>query len=127
VTGSPLPVLGTVRTGTLLAPTVQVRGQAAVLRRYRNRIDDEIVDHPFHEYWDIFVFKHQDRRNVLLHCLAVLMMYGSGLALRDHLESVVVSARAGFAGDRPEPATGCSSARMSTCATSSFPGARRAA
>ena len=79
--GRPLPVLGTVQTGTLLKPTVQVRGQAAVLRRYRNRIDDEIVDHPFHEYWDIFVFKHQDRRNVLLHCLAVLMMYSSGLAL----------------------------------------------
>jgi N-acyl-D-aspartate/D-glutamate deacylase len=79
--GEPLPVLGTVPTGTLLAPTVKVRGQAAVLARYRNRIDDELVDHPFRDYWDIFVFKHQDRRNVLLHCLAVLMMYGSGLAL----------------------------------------------
>jgi hypothetical protein len=79
--GEPLPVLGTVPTGTLLAPTVKVRGQAAVLTRYRNRIDDELVDHPFRDYWDIFVFKHQDRRNVLLHCLAVLMMYGSGLAL----------------------------------------------
>lgn len=79
--GEPLPVLGTVPTGTLLAPTVKVRGQAAVLARYRNRIDDELVDHPFCDYWDIFVFKHQDRRNVLLHCLAVLMMYGSGLAL----------------------------------------------
>ncbi|MBP6709597.1 MAG: DUF962 domain-containing protein [Candidatus Accumulibacter sp.] len=79
--GEPLPVLGTVRAGTLLAPTVKVRGHAAVLARYRNRIDDELVDHPFRDYWDIFVFKHQDRRNVLLHCLAVLMMYGSGLAL----------------------------------------------
>ncbi|MEF8715431.1 MAG: Mpo1-like protein [Accumulibacter sp.] len=79
--GEPLPVLGTVPTGTLLAPKVKVRGQAAVLARYRNRIDDELVDHPFRDYWDIFVFKHQDRRNVLLHCLAVLMMYGSGLAL----------------------------------------------
>jgi N-acyl-D-aspartate/D-glutamate deacylase len=79
--GEPLPVLGTVPTGTLLAPTVKVCGQAAVLTRYRNRIDDELVDHPFRDYWDIFVFKHQDRRNVLLHCFAVLMMYGSGLAL----------------------------------------------
>jgi N-acyl-D-aspartate/D-glutamate deacylase len=79
--GEPLPVLGTARTGTLLAPTVKVRGWAAVLTRYRNRIDDELVDHPFRDYWDIFVFKHQDRRNVLLHCFAVLMMYGSGLAL----------------------------------------------
>ena len=79
--GAPLPVLGTVPAGTVLAPTVTARGPEAVLARYRNRIDDELVDHPFRDYWDVFVFKHQRGGNVLLHCVAVLMMYGSGIAL----------------------------------------------
>ena len=56
------------------------RGRDAVLARYRNRIDDELVDHPFRDYWDIFVFKHQARGNVLMHCAAVVMMYAGGLA-----------------------------------------------
>ena len=79
--GAPLPALGTVPAGRLLEPTVKVCGRKAVLARYRNRIDDELVDHPFREYWDIFVFKHQTHGNVLLHCIAILMMYGSGVAL----------------------------------------------
>jgi hypothetical protein len=79
--GAPLPALGSARAGRLLAPTVTARGRDAVLARYRNRIDDELVDHPFREYWDVFVFKHQAPGNVLLHCVAVLMMYASGAAL----------------------------------------------
>ncbi|WP_313950575.1 Mpo1-like protein, partial [Accumulibacter sp.] len=79
--GAPLPVLGSVASGTLLEPTTKIRGGAAVLARHRNRLDDRLIDHPFDDYWDIFVFKHQQRGNVLLHCLAVLMIYGSGLAL----------------------------------------------
>lgn len=79
--GVPLPSLGTVRTGQLLTPNVQVRGRDAVLARHRNRIDDQLLDHPFRDYWDVFVFKHQSHGNVGLHCLAVLMMYGSGLAV----------------------------------------------
>jgi hypothetical protein len=75
--GVPLPALGSVQTGTLLEPTVKVRGRRAVLARYRNRIDDALIDHPFGEYWDVFVFKHQDRNNVLYHCMAVLVMYAS--------------------------------------------------
>lgn len=79
--GIPLPALGSAPSGTLLTPIVKVRGREALLARYRNRIDDELVDHPFREYWDVFVFKHQSGGNVLLHCIAVLLMYGSGAAL----------------------------------------------
>jgi len=79
--GEPLPALGTVPAGRVLASNVTVRGRDAVLARHRNRIDDDAIDHPFADYWDVFVLKHQHRGNVLLHCVAVLMMYGSLLAV----------------------------------------------
>lgn len=41
----------------------------------RNRINREITSHPFLNYWDIFVLKHQDRRNIALHCIGMLVMY----------------------------------------------------
>jgi hypothetical protein len=41
----------------------------------RNRINDTITDHPFVDYWDIFVLKHQDVRNISSHFLGVLIIY----------------------------------------------------
>ena len=79
--GVPLPALGTRSAGVLLEPTVTARGRDAVLERYRNRIDDENAEHPFRDYWDVFVYKHQRPANVTLHCMAVVMMYGAVLAL----------------------------------------------
>ena len=79
--GQPLPMLGRVALGTVLGPSMRVRGAQAVLQRYRNRIDERIMDHPFRDYWDIFVFKHQHPANVAIHCVAVLMMYATGVAL----------------------------------------------
>jgi N-acyl-D-aspartate/D-glutamate deacylase len=75
--GVPQPALGQQRTGSVLRPQVPVRGRAAVAARYRNRIDDHIIDHPFRDYWDVFVLKHQARGNIVLHCTAVLMMYAA--------------------------------------------------
>ena len=75
--GVPLAALGFNRTGRVLTPAIPVRGRAAVLARYRDRLDDATYDHPFTDYWQIFVFKHQDRANVLLHCAAVVMMYSA--------------------------------------------------
>jgi N-acyl-D-aspartate/D-glutamate deacylase len=75
--GEPTTALGTRGTGRVLTPVVTAQGRAAVLARYRNRLDNSNYDHPFTDYWQIFVFKHQDRANVLLHCLAVLMMYSA--------------------------------------------------
>lgn len=42
----------------------------------RNRIDDCTVDHPFTDYWDIFVLKHQHPINVALHVVGILFFYG---------------------------------------------------
>jgi hypothetical protein len=45
-------------------------------RRARDRISDEIEDHPFTDYWDVFVLKHQRPANVALHMLGVVLFYG---------------------------------------------------
>ena len=79
--GQPLPVLGRTPVGSVLGPATRVHGAQAVLQRYRDRIDERIMDHPFRDYWDIFVFKHQHPANVAMHCVAVLMMYATGVAL----------------------------------------------
>jgi hypothetical protein len=60
----------------LSAPRIE-GGAAAVHRRYRDRINDEIFEHPFRDYWDIFVLKHRNPANVALHGLGVLIFYGS--------------------------------------------------
>ena len=41
----------------------------------RNRINDKIDDHPFTDYWEIFVLKHQHPANVALHMLGVVLFY----------------------------------------------------
>jgi N-acyl-D-aspartate/D-glutamate deacylase len=101
--GVPLPRLGTAATGALLRPTVTARGREAVLARYRNRFDDEHFEHPFTDYWDVFVFKHQRTGNVALHCVGVVLMYGAvagALATRNPgwLLLAVASQVAGLAG-----------------------------
>jgi N-acyl-D-aspartate/D-glutamate deacylase len=78
--GQPCPALGSERTGKVLPPARKIKGRDAVLSLYRNRLDDDTADHPFTTYWDVFVFKHQARGNVLLHCLAVAMLYTAVIA-----------------------------------------------
>ncbi|MCQ4165566.1 Mpo1-like protein [Tahibacter harae] len=78
--GAPLPVLGTQRCGSVLTPAAPLRDRAAVQARHRNRLDDDTYDHPFQDYWDIFVYKHQAQGNIALHCLGVLLMHGAALA-----------------------------------------------
>lgn len=39
------------------------------------RINEQIVDHPFTDYWDIFVLKHQHPLNIALHILGILFFY----------------------------------------------------
>jgi hypothetical protein len=41
----------------------------------RNRIDDQTIDHPFTDYWDIFLLKHQHPMNVALHVVGILFFY----------------------------------------------------
>jgi hypothetical protein len=42
----------------------------------RNRINNQILDHLFTDYWDIFVLKHQHPVNVALHILGIIFFYG---------------------------------------------------
>jgi hypothetical protein len=46
------------------------------LNNPRNRINDQIIDHPFTDYWDVFVIKHQHPLNISLHILGILFFYG---------------------------------------------------
>ncbi len=73
--GEPLSILGVKKTGSVLKSTAPVKTAAAALSRYRNRINDELWDHPFTHYWDIFLLKHQNISNSILHCFAVVTMY----------------------------------------------------
>ena len=52
----------------------------------RLRIGPGAPEHPFTEYWPVFVLKHQNPLNVALHCLGVVWFYGFlawGAAARD--------------------------------------------
>lgn len=42
----------------------------------RNQIDDRLLDHPFTDYWDIFVIKHQHPINIFLHITGIIFFYG---------------------------------------------------
>lgn len=41
----------------------------------KNRINNQILDHPFTDYWDIFILKHQHPINITLHILGILFFY----------------------------------------------------
>lgn len=41
-----------------------------------NPINASIVDHPFTDYWDIFVLKHQHPLNIALHIIGIFVFYG---------------------------------------------------
>ncbi|MCF4968922.1 Mpo1-like protein [Nostoc sp. CMAA1605] len=42
----------------------------------RNQINHKILDHPFTDYWDIFVLKHQHPINIFLHVVGIFFFYG---------------------------------------------------
>jgi N-acyl-D-aspartate/D-glutamate deacylase len=73
--GTPLADLGQKKTGTVLTNNTPATTPAAVLQRHRNRINDDIWDHPFTAYWDIFLLKHQQLGNAILHGAAVVALY----------------------------------------------------
>ncbi|MBW4604467.1 MAG: DUF962 domain-containing protein [Calothrix sp. FI2-JRJ7] len=45
------------------------------MKNLRNRINSNITDHPFTDYWDIFVLKHQHPVNIILHILGIFIFY----------------------------------------------------
>jgi hypothetical protein len=44
-------------------------------KQCRNQINSHILDHPFTDYWDIFVLKHQHPINITLHIVGILFFY----------------------------------------------------
>jgi hypothetical protein len=42
----------------------------------KNRINNQILDHPFTDYWDIFILKHQHPINITLHIFGIFFFYG---------------------------------------------------
>jgi hypothetical protein len=56
-------------------------GSAQPNEARRMRISRDIPDHPFDDYWEVFVCKHQDARNVSVHCACVLMNWAGMLLL----------------------------------------------
>ena len=45
------------------------------LARSRNRISDDALQPQLENYWDVFLLKHRNPRNVALHCMAFVLMY----------------------------------------------------
>ncbi len=71
--GEPQASLGRERAGRLLKPAPSAE---AAKRLRRSRPDESGAPDPFATYWDVFLVKHQDPKNVALHCLGVVLFYG---------------------------------------------------
>ncbi len=67
-------ISGREQLGTVLMPTLPSENLERA--KQRNRISRDIADHPFTDYWDIFVLKHQNPYNIALHALGVIVFYG---------------------------------------------------
>ncbi len=55
---------------------VSLENEVAYQEALRYKIGAEIPSHPFTDYWDIFLLKHQNAVNVWVHVLAMLYLYG---------------------------------------------------
>jgi N-acyl-D-aspartate/D-glutamate deacylase len=76
------PALGREKLGDVLHLTNALDPSPLAESASRNRISEAITDHPFTDYWDIFVMKHQHRANIALHVVGVIIFYGlAGLAV----------------------------------------------
>ena len=83
--GKATDISGNEKLGEVLQPTLA--SEILEKTRRRNRINEVITDHPFTEYWDIFVLKHQHPVNIALHALGVVIFYGvlmAALALQNY-------------------------------------------
>ncbi|MCI0490890.1 MAG: amidohydrolase family protein [Blastocatellia bacterium] len=72
--GKIMESLGQEKLGEVL--TIAADQEKLSKQRSRNRISSEIVDHPFTDYWDVFVLKHQNPYNIAFHMIGVIIYYG---------------------------------------------------
>ncbi|MDH3219633.1 MAG: amidohydrolase family protein [Gammaproteobacteria bacterium] len=73
--GEPLAALGRESLGSLLRQLNPARSQREALRRFRNRISDDVALPAESRYWDVFLLKHQHPMNVYCHCFGFVLMY----------------------------------------------------
>lgn len=45
-------------------------------KQLKNRINNQILEHPFTDYWDVFILKHQHPMNIFLHVVGIFFFYG---------------------------------------------------
>jgi N-acyl-D-aspartate/D-glutamate deacylase len=72
--GEATAALGQEKLGDVL--TLDLPSESLEKQKRRNRISATIQEHPFTDYWDIFVLKHQHPVNIALHALGVVIFYG---------------------------------------------------
>ncbi|CAN1213199.1 D-aminoacylase [Tumidithrix helvetica PCC 7403] len=77
--------LGRDRLGEVLTPdppekSFMQKFNIMLDRKQKHPISDRIQDHPFTDYWDIFVLKHQHPINIALHVVGIFVFYGLLLA-----------------------------------------------
>jgi hypothetical protein len=83
--GEATSVLGKEKLGEVLQQTLA--SDILEKTKRRNRISESIEEHPFTDYWDIFVLKHQNPFNIALHALGVVIFYGlliSAFAMKNY-------------------------------------------
>src|SRR5262245_26300637 len=74
--GEPAESLGQEKMGDALSLSGPPDVEKVERLKRRNRINHTINDHPFVDYWDIFVLKHRNPYNIALHVLGVIVFYG---------------------------------------------------
>lgn len=72
--GAATAALGKERLGEVLS--LALPSEVLQRQQRRNRISRDIPEHPFTDYWDIFVLKHRHPANLALHALGVVLFYG---------------------------------------------------
>jgi hypothetical protein len=68
--------LGHERLGAVMSLSGPLDIEKLERLKRRNRINATISDHPFIDYWDIFVLKHRNKYNIALHVCGVIIFYG---------------------------------------------------
>src|SRR5215510_8642054 len=74
--GELMDLLGQRRMGDALRLSGPLDVEKVERLKRRNRINATIDDHPFTDYWDIFVLKHRNPYNIALHACGVIIFYG---------------------------------------------------
>ncbi len=49
--------------------------EKAYQNHLKMKVNDDIADHPFQDYWEIFVLKHQKPLNIWVHVIAMYYLY----------------------------------------------------